>query len=388
MTEPMQLCRCGCRTSVQSGVYAPGHHVRAAFAFCACDCGARVHTSRARFIPHHHLRLLVPEPPAVTTSVCAWSGGGKPFPHAAHDQRTYCCRAHRARANFEGRRPKEPFNRFVYDRWNASGLSVRAFGLEHAIPDRTMRSIFAGKRPRQGTVDLAVAAWGTAVPLPQETETDRRSKAADAMRNDRVAARAADPEAARRSDREAAKKRSAAAGWKMPPEAVEKSVEGKRRTGALERAATNLKAVGAQQRTRALRVLNGHRRRRPDVLPTKDEIGRWEVAAAVALGFKSASEVHAIWHPILERIGWQPKGGRKRTATQPRHDLIRSMQRSLGLGPFDAMPRGFWPDVAKKANRDIGEKEPGYEGQNRYWHDHLPGCIECQRERIKMPTKT
>src|SRR5262249_47631873 len=149
---------------------------------------------------------------------------GKQFTHRVSEPRVYCGPECRSLSLLTMRPPKDPFNRFVYDRWIESGSSLSRFAEAHGLSDGALRTTLAGKAPLRRTLDRLRAAFGDALPETR-TETDRRRERIAAVAHLR-------PEPGSEAWRLGYEKAAATRrGRKMDPAAVARSRATKRATG-------------------------------------------------------------------------------------------------------------------------------------------------------------
>jgi hypothetical protein len=360
--DPETLCRCGCGTPLRSvGAFEPGHHMR-----------VTPRRSNGQALPIREWGALTASLRLDDrTRVCL--SCGEEF-HMARRTHSYCSPA----CAGAGRRKLTAWNelqRRVLSRIRQDRISLQAFARQSGLPFTSLQTWFQrkGSTVSGSTIDQLARALDISFPRALReaggvTAEEQRAKSI------RAKADSLEPETRSRIARNARRARRTLT-WS------EASIKKRRATresnGADDRQSARAQKYNSTLRGQVMSRLGGQLRLAPPPTrehPTRAQIEGWLSEIAAELG-EEVRLVRAAARDYLQRKGIYGAGGRPRH--EKRHALILNEVLARGLTPGGPKPRGFWKDIVDITRSQIGSREPGSGGQQRYWAEHLGTCTEC-----------
>ncbi len=298
----------------------------------------------------------VPLPPARTKHKCPTCR--KPFRDSPSRRRVYCSRGCFAVGRRHHISPKGTLGQFLFDKWQASDLTLRAWSLTVGLASDTLKGLMQGHLPKRGTLAQLRKVYGDSLP---ETET--------AISGSRIQMLFAHQEKGRTPESRQKAARSMR-GRVRTKEHVAKLMAARQANGAVERSVAAMTASSRSTRGRCRSALMGRLNGNPE--PSRDQLQEWakETAKKVEL---STGAVLAEWKPYMEKRGlWNPAG---RKPDERRHQMIEQLLANAPKAASGRVKRGTWDSIA----REVGEAEGReWSGPELYeWHrEHRKTCTE------------
>ena len=342
---------------------------------CKPDCTSPVLTPGRTYARGHFPRTPgSPRGPnrGVVVSRCALCP--RQFEHPAGRSRVYCSNICKAAARRNARTPRNGFERFLYDRWRATGLSLRACSLEWGLGPKGLGSYIDGARPADAKLEILRRRFGDELPNPEPAEegftsdTERRRAQIRALREKGTAASL--KARARTNQREAQRRKP------RSQKAIDTRRETIKTSAAYAEGQEKTRAYAQSGRGRAIASLTHllerwHRWTGGDSPDTTLELWAAKVVEQLRPDYPRVTAeliLEGIWKPFLRRRDPKRRRGRRAKDEEARCRVLhKQMADENWDGCKETRPYGFDSRYGDLINEDHNTAQK----RRKY---HLPRC--------------